>query len=122
LGQQLLDKATSCIDVSDGLLADLGHILRASSVGAELDLQAIPLSHALLKTVSLEHALQLALSAGDDYAVCFTSPLTLQQLALDKVSCIGRIIEQQELLLKNKPEHWQPEKTGFDHFHETPSV
>ena len=72
LGQELLNLASSCIDVSDGLLADLGHILKASQAGAELQLESLPVSN---KFASLPYAdrLKLALCAGDEYELCFTA-------------------------------------------------
>lgn len=66
LGQWLQGRATACIDVSDGLLADLGHILRASGVGARLTEARIP----RVAGASLENALR----GGDDYELCFTLP------------------------------------------------
>lgn len=59
--------ATSCIDVSDGLISDLGHILNASNCGANVHVDRLPLSRALTSAVSPEQAIEYALSAGDDY-------------------------------------------------------
>ena len=94
-GLALCAVAHSCIDISDGLLADLGHILAASGLGAELMLPAIPLSQSL-KTQPRATALELALSGGDDYELCFTLPPDLPAPALAAlgrdcpVHCIGR--------------------------------
>ena len=118
LGLQLREKANSCIDVSDGLLADLAHILRASNVGAEVDLDRVPLSSALLDTVEHMQALKLALTAGDDYKLCFTSALSPQDLDIKSMHCIGRITENPELVLLNKPEGLEIMQSGFDHFYE----
>ena len=85
-GLALRDVARSCIDISDGLLADLGHILAASGLGAELMLPAIPLSQSL-KTQPRATALELALSGGDDYELCFTLPPDLPAPAL---AALGR--------------------------------
>lgn len=85
-GLALCDVARSCIDISDGLLADLGHILAASGLGAELMLPAIPLSQSL-KTQPRATALELALSGGDDYELCFTLPPDLPAPAL---AALGR--------------------------------
>lgn len=63
----------ACLDISDGLLADLGHICTASDLGAELQLEAIPLSEQLLAFAG-SSAIELALSGGDDYELCFTAP------------------------------------------------
>ncbi|OOR89652.1 thiamine-phosphate kinase [Moraxella caviae] len=80
LGQILADFAHAMIDVSDGLAQDLGHILTASDVGAELYLEQIPL-HPLLQTLPFETAMRHALAGGDDYQLCFTiSPDNLEKL------------------------------------------
>jgi len=118
LGQQLISKANSAIDISDGLLADLGHIASASKVAAEVDIEKIPISPALLSLFDKNAAISLALSAGDDYCLCFTSPLTLEELALDNVYAIGRIVSGEGVHLINMPEGLQLTQTGFDHFNE----
>ena len=74
VGQALRGIASAAIDISDGLLADLGHILQRSQVGALLQSAVIPLSAALSQAVGDERALQLALAAGDDYELCFCVP------------------------------------------------
>ena len=71
LGQQLRSLATAAIDISDGLAADLAHILTASSVAGVLRIQDLPLSDAL---VDHGGAIAAALSGGDDYELCFTVP------------------------------------------------
>ena len=65
--------ATSCIDVSDGLIQDLSHILKASNVGAEIDINKLPLSKAL-RSVDFKVATRFSLSGGDDYELLFTIP------------------------------------------------
>lgn len=91
-GPLLVNVASACIDVSDGLLADLGHILDASHVGAALDLNAVPLAPVLLDPSCLvwldlpdtspAGVQRFALSAGDDYELCFTaSPSTREQIS-----------------------------------------
>jgi len=71
-GLMLLDFAHAAIDISDGLAADLMHILEKSEVGATIFVEDLPLSPTLQKCVPLTTALTLALSAGDDYELCFT--------------------------------------------------
>jgi thiamine-monophosphate kinase len=71
LGQALRGLASAAIDVSDGLVADLGHILEVSGVGAELHAEALPLSAAAR---GLPGARDAALSGGDDYELLFTAP------------------------------------------------
>ena len=72
LGLALRGIATSAIDISDGLLADLGHILEASQLGAQLEFAALPLSPTLQGQLPL--VTQFVLSGGDDYELCFTAP------------------------------------------------
>lgn len=100
--QQLLSKiikpyAHACLDISDGLLQDLSHILTASKVGACLDLDNIPLSNAALE-LAHDMALPYALSGGDDYQLLFTvaaknEPQLLADIAKTnyKITCIGTI-------------------------------
>ena len=73
-GLALRGIASSAIDVSDGLCADLGHVLAASAVGASLDTSRLPLSPDLLAAFGRERATDLALAGGDDYELVFTVP------------------------------------------------
>lgn len=74
LGQALRGVAHACIDVSDGLAADLGHICRASGLAAVLEAQALPASRALLTLID-DPKRRLALQlGGDDYELCFSVP------------------------------------------------
>jgi thiamine-monophosphate kinase len=72
-GLELRGRASACIDISDGLIADLGHVCAASGVGAEIDVESLPASSALLGLFSAQtrHAFQLG--GGDDYELCFTA-------------------------------------------------
>jgi thiamine-monophosphate kinase len=70
-GQALRGLASAAIDVSDGLLQDLGHLLAASGMGAELELERIPLDPG---AAAAENGLEMALRGGDDYQLCFTLP------------------------------------------------
>ena len=76
LGRALRGIASSCIDVSDGLLADLAHICRASGVGAEVDVDALPASAALRAAFDPDTRRVLQAAGGDDYELCFTVPAT----------------------------------------------
>ncbi len=71
-GIALRGLASAVIDISDGLVADLGHILAASGAGARLTVDDLPLSRVLAETLPRERAWELALSSGDDYELCFT--------------------------------------------------
>lgn len=128
LGQALRGIASACIDISDGLIADLGHLLRASKVGAQISLEQLPLSLALTESVDFDQALSLALTAGDDYQLCFTVPeaqRTVLETSLShtgaKPVCIGRITSAHErsptlqLRLNGEP-YTQPSILGFNHF------
>lgn len=111
--------ATSAIDISDGLSADLNHICVASRVGARLDLEQIPV-HPLVKKYKTNRALDFALSGGDDYELCFTvSPadeaVLLRSLAEAGLSCylIGEI-EAGSGLKARAGEKLSP--MGYQHF------
>ncbi|WP_176330038.1 thiamine-phosphate kinase [Oceanospirillum sanctuarii] len=112
----LSSRVSSAIDISDGLLADLGHILTASGVGASLDHNRIPcFNHA---DMSPESCSQGALSGGDDYELCFTvSPQRRLELEVSaeqsKVSlhAIGMVTAQEGI--RGIPES---ASVGFDHF------
>lgn len=73
-GLALRGIASACIDVSDGLVADLGHVCHESGVGAELDAAAMPVSAALAGAFAVDACRDLALTGGDDYELCFTVP------------------------------------------------
>ncbi len=87
-GRSLRGVASSAIDVSDGLAADLGHVLEASRVGAVLDLDRLPLS-AALRARPPGQAAGLALNGGDDYELCFTVAAAREAEALARLSGAG---------------------------------
>jgi len=72
-GLALRGRASACIDISDGLIADLGHICAASGVGAEIDVDSLPTSSALLGLCDAATRQALQLAGGDDYELCFTA-------------------------------------------------
>ena len=74
LGRALIGLAHAAVDVSDGLLADLGHICARSGLGARIDPGGLPLSAAARARVGDTHARDAALRGGDDYELCFTTP------------------------------------------------
>ena len=76
-GAMLRDSAGACIDVSDGLIADLGHVLAASNVGARVDVHRLPLSSAY-QSVAADVGWVPAATHGDDYELCFTVPSSMQ--------------------------------------------
>ncbi|GAA5647297.1 MULTISPECIES: thiamine-phosphate kinase [Vibrio] len=123
-GQALLNIASAAIDISDGLIADLGHILQRSSVGASIDVAELPLSAELLQFLGdTTQAQQYALTSGEEYELCFTVPQeyrgTLDSALAHcgtKITCIGQIRPAGtfELHQGGKPVEWQLH--GFDHF------
>lgn len=80
-GQALRGHVSAAIDVSDGLLADLGHLCEASGVGATLDVSAMPLAEGLVDTLGRRAASQAALGGGDDYELLLGLPPSRLELA-----------------------------------------
>lgn len=104
LGQWLSENgATSALDISDGLLGDCRHILKASGMGAVIAPEQIPLSPQLLEVAGAEEALRCGLSGGDDYELCFTWPADRPMQFPDglarecSVTCVGEITEEKGL-------------------------
>jgi len=122
VGLALRSIANSAIDISDGLLADLGHITTASGVGAVIELEKLPLSQALRAEISLEQAWQFALTAGDDYELCFTIPakyieLLPNILSNEQYTCIGKIEYQAGIRCIDANGHpFLPNHKGYQHF------
>lgn len=123
-GQVLRGLANSAIDISDGLLADLNHILAHSGVGATIHADKVPVSDALKNLPDEEVRLMLAMAYGDDYQLLFTVPDS-NRVAVEKrlaeygvtPTCIGQINANAgdvSLLYKDKP--WPFPATGFEHF------
>ncbi len=123
-GLLLRDHAHAAIDVSDGLLADLGHICARSQCAAQIDCAALPLSAPLRAQLGNEAAELLALTAGDDYELCVTLPaaaLAAAQKALAAQSLsltpVGRILAGSGVhLQRNGQACALPGRSGFRHF------
>jgi thiamine-monophosphate kinase len=127
LGIALRGIASSALDLSDGLVGDLAHILDASRVGAIVDIAHVPSSDALrtlLDGPQREHALAGLLAGGDDYELCFTAPASMrrqvdaiaQSLALP-ISAIGTIIATPGLVVRDERGTPMPALPhAFDHF------
>jgi thiamine-monophosphate kinase len=123
LGQKLIDHASACIDISDGLLADLGHILKASDAGARVEIDKLP--HPLnLSELECELKWQHQLSGGDDYELLFTLPpdkqemlkIWSEQLEI-KLSIIGEIEEQRGIrCICPDGSDYAVKTAGFEHF------
>lgn len=127
LGLALRSFSRCAIDISDGLLADLNHILESSQVGAEIYLEHLPLSTPLLNRNNREQAEQFALTGGEDYELCFTvaddKRAEMEQVLHSqgmKVTCIGKIVAVKngmQLFKYGQPVAF-PTQIGFDHFNE----
>lgn len=127
LGLALHGLATSAIDISDGLLADLGHILEMSEVGATIFLKQLPISDTVCGRFQLEQVKKMVLAGGDDYELCFTAPAEkhAEITALSKMlnlalSTIGKITKNTDLVIHGANDEILDFKdTGFDHFNES---
>lgn len=120
LGAALKGLAHSMIDVSDGLAQDLGHILKASQVGAKLQLENLPISPTL-QTLDDAQKWQYALAGGDDYELCFTiSPQNYEKLLqkqLDvSINMIGTIQQQHGLTFEKDGVDHSLQFNGYQHF------
>ncbi len=131
LGMALRDIATSCIDISDGMVGDLGHILRASNCGAQLD-TATAINLIATQAINtpdtgqfyIKNALEYVLTGGDDYELLFTAPSKQRQAVLaaassadTKITRIGQIQAEAGLRLVDANGHMVPNDfASFDHF------
>ncbi len=122
-GQALRGVASSAIDLSDGLYSDIQHVMKASGVGAVIEVEQLPLSQAMRDSVDSEAARNYALCGGEDYELLFTVP-EAQRGALDvalshagvKFTKIGQIYAQQKLTLMLAGKEYVPTASGFQHF------
>ncbi|MCP4988836.1 MAG: thiamine-phosphate kinase [Colwellia sp.] len=124
-GQTLREYATSAIDLSDGLIADLGHICQASNVGANVVLDALPLSTIMRGSLLADDAITLALSGGDDYELLFTisednkvGMETAMSHVGTQVTCIGQINASQTISTTLNNKAIPINTVGFEHFTE----
>ncbi|MCF5225341.1 thiamine-phosphate kinase, partial [Pseudomonas syringae] len=113
-------KATSALDISDGLLADCGHIARASGVRLLIERDGLPMSPHLLALFDLQAAQQAALSGGDDYVLAFTLPPEHLAGLLDAgwpVHVIGRVEAGNDVvLIDHAGADITPDTRGYQHF------
>jgi thiamine-monophosphate kinase len=124
LGLALRGVASSAIDISDGLLGDLGHILERSRVGATLQFAALPTLPVLQAYLHEAVARECVLAGGDDYELCFTAPAARRdavegaaQRAGVAVTRIGTITAETGLaVIGGDGQPLQFDQTGYDHF------
>lgn len=124
IGEKIRDVASAAIDISDGLAADLNHLLEASSVGAVIQVDRLPLSEALKTSVSTEVALDFALNAGEDYELCFTvapeHAKIIESIAKEThctITCIGKITAGRTLDLQfENGKKYDGKIAGYQHF------
>lgn len=135
LGMVLSGLASSAIDISDGLLQDLGHLVNSSSrkqrllnpqakdLGARIQLEQLPLSAGMQKLFAESEHWPWPLSGGDDYQLCFTLPADalgpLQDLAASvntRVTVIGEITDSAEITVFHKNKRVSIDRHGFQHF------
>jgi thiamine-monophosphate kinase len=125
LGLALNGLASAMLDVSDGLLGDLGHILDASHTGAEIEAEALPLAPLIAGCQDTSAARTACLSGGDDYELLFTSPAGKRSAVLaaarqtqTPVHRIGRITRETDGLRLRHPDGRIDalHASGFDHF------
>jgi thiamine-monophosphate kinase len=121
--------ASAAVDVSDGLAQDVGHLCAASGVGAELEVEALPLSDALLRHVKplgragLSRAQQWALSGGEDYELVLAVPPSRARAleaaarrAGEPLTRVGRLVRGRGVRLLTAEGRLLPPPAGFDHF------
>jgi thiamine-monophosphate kinase len=127
LGVALRGLASAAIDISDGLTGDLGHVLRASGVGATIELAAIPRGAAMTRLIAGPQrplALRCLLAGGDDYELCFTVPQAreteLGNVALHlelELTRIGTVRDGEQIIVHDeRGNQLAPLPHGFDHF------
>jgi len=115
--------ASAMIDISDGFYCDLGKISSKLNKGFKVDVLTLPIEPSLIEQTSQDKAINLALTGGDDYELCFTVPEKHENQFLEELTsefdtlftCVGQITESKELLMAGNEGYALPEST-FEHF------
>ncbi len=122
-GIALAPLANAAVDVSDGLINDLGHICARSNCGAIVDVDKVPLSAELRAACTPEQALAHALGGGDDHELCFTAPEDRSEAIQaelhstgTKLTRIGRLVAGSGVACRRDGESYEPPASGFAHF------
>ena len=116
-GQALVGRATAGIDISDGLYGDLQKLLTASNAGAEIHLDALPISAALRSTFDLVAQREFALAGGDDYELCFTAQEErLPEPGELQVTAIGSVTADTSIVCREHGDVVPFRDTGYLHF------
>ncbi len=114
----------AAIDISDGFVQDLGHVLEASGLGARIDIAALPLSAALQRQCSTtKAAIDLALCAGDDYELCLSVPAAKWPAAVSAaaatgvvLSSVGEVVAGSSVQCVDHGTPYPVTAAGYDHF------
>lgn len=115
-GMALRGLATSCVDISDGVQADLGHLLESTTLGADLELDTLPVSAQLEAYAGITQARQWALTGGEDFELCFTLPTSKQHVIEElpePVTVIGQISAEPGIRIDGQVASGSG---GYDHF------
>lgn len=123
LGRSLRGHASACIDISDGLLGDVGKLAHASGCGVELSYRDLPVSEELVEAVGDERARELGLTGGDDYELCFTvHPANVGRLRQELppqrwgYSPIGTVRAAPGAVVMSDGNVMEFSHSGYDHF------
>lgn len=123
VGQALLPFATACIDISDGLAADLSHLIKASGVGARVSINRVPTYLQFEQIAGLVGGWQHAITAGEDYELCFTCApnhrcevTAISEQTKVSITRIGKIEGEPGLRCEHNGELMILERQGYQHF------
>lgn len=124
IGRALCGVASACIDISDGLLADLGHVCAASGVGAEIAVDTLPWSETLRTHFGVDARRELQATGGDDYELCFTTPESAREIVANiaqdtgvpvvRIGCV--VADEGVRAFDADGGSWQAPRSGHEHF------